>query len=77
MNEKTIPELCPPCEPSVDFTPQPIPELCPKPAEKDTTNSHLYPKSRYIEVTEDCLLEMLTNMTNNKFCKVGPRCCDK
>lgn len=70
-------DLCPPCDPVVDFVPQEIPVLCPTKPIKDETNSHLYPTSKYIEVVEDCLLQMLTNMTNNKFCRVGPKCCDK
>ena len=77
MTDKIIPNLCPPCEPIVEFTPKNIPDLCPKPIEEDKSNSHLYPTSKYIEIQDDCFLEMLTNMVNNKFCKVGPRCCDK
>lgn len=73
---ENIKEVCPPCKVEEVFIPREIEPVCKPCPTKVEDNSHLYPISHYIQVREDCLKEMLINMTTKKFCKIPPRGCD-
>lgn len=69
--------ICPPCDDVKPFVPQEIKPVCPVKQKPDESNSHLYPSSTFIEIQENCLKEMLTNMIGNKYCNIPPAGCDK
>lgn len=76
MTEK-LKSKCVPCPEPVEFIPQAINPICPVKEKPDLTNSHLYPTSTYLEVEENCLKEMLTNMVTKKYCTIPPAGCGK
>lgn len=78
MTEETkkLESPCPPCEVVEIFEPQAIDAVCkPCPVKDEDPNALLYPQSRFIDVRDDCLREMLIAMTTQKFCKVPPSAC--
>lgn len=76
MNDK-LKSNCEPCQIEEIFIPKKIEPICKVKEIKDETNSHMYPKYEYVEVQENCLKEMLINMTKNKFCRIPPTGCNK